>query len=73
MEEGERHVHEFFHDDTNVERLVAFLTVEEKKGKDKFNGVRFSLFRVSVTKTWSASSPSSPSSVRHPSGKVYFF
>ena len=49
MEEGERHVYEFFNDDANVERLVAFLTVEEKKGKDKFNGVRFSLFRVSLS------------------------
>ncbi|KAJ8723976.1 hypothetical protein PYW07_007956 [Mythimna separata] len=46
MEEGERHVHKFFQDDANVDRLVAFLTVEEKKGKDKFNGVRFSLFRT---------------------------
>uniref|UniRef100_A0A2A4JML8 Proteasome activator complex subunit 4 C-terminal domain-containing protein n=1 Tax=Heliothis virescens TaxID=7102 RepID=A0A2A4JML8_HELVI len=46
MEEGERHLFEFFTDESNVDRLVAFLTVEEKKGKDKFNGVRFSLFRT---------------------------
>lgn len=47
MEEGERHLYEFFSDDANVDRLVGFLTVEEKKGKDKFSGVRFSMFRVS--------------------------
>ncbi|XP_013135427.1 PREDICTED: proteasome activator complex subunit 4-like [Papilio polytes] len=46
MEEGERHIFEFFFDDANVDRLVAFLTVEEKKGKDKFNGIRFVLFKL---------------------------
>ncbi|XP_068618966.1 proteasome activator complex subunit 4-like isoform X2 [Battus philenor] len=46
MEEGERHLFEFFNDDANVDRLVAFLTVEEKKGKDKFNGIRFSIFKL---------------------------
>ncbi|CAH0594191.1 unnamed protein product [Chrysodeixis includens] len=46
MEEGERHLYEFFTDEENVNRLVAFLTVEEKKGKDKFNGIRFSMFRI---------------------------
>nr|XP_049704771.1 proteasome activator complex subunit 4B isoform X2 [Helicoverpa armigera] len=46
MEEGERHIYEFFTDENNVDRLVAFLTVEEKKGKDKFNGVRFALLRT---------------------------
>lgn len=47
MEEGERSIHEFFNDDAHVEKLVSFLTVEDKKGKDKFSGIRFSLFRVS--------------------------
>ncbi|KAF9405402.1 hypothetical protein HW555_013842 [Spodoptera exigua] len=46
MEEGERHLYEFFNNEDNVNKLVAFLTVEEKKGKDKFNGVRFSLFKT---------------------------
>lgn len=46
MEEGERCIHEFFDDDANVDRLVAFLTVEEKKGKDKFSGMRFAMFRM---------------------------
>ncbi|KAJ2953222.1 hypothetical protein O0L34_g801 [Tuta absoluta] len=46
MEEGERYIYEFFSDDANVDRLVGFLTVEEKKGKDKFSGVRFAVFRM---------------------------
>ncbi|XP_050354061.1 proteasome activator complex subunit 4-like isoform X2 [Nymphalis io] len=46
MEEGERYLYEFFSDEANIERLVAFLTVEEKKGKDKFNGIRYAMFRM---------------------------
>lgn len=46
MEEGERCILEFFSDEANVDRLVGFLTVEEKKGKDKFSGIRFSMFRM---------------------------
>ncbi|KAG6452438.1 hypothetical protein O3G_MSEX007632 [Manduca sexta] len=46
MEEGERNLFEFFNDDANIDKFVAFLTVEEKKGKDKFSGVRFSVFRM---------------------------
>ncbi|XP_053613915.1 proteasome activator complex subunit 4B-like isoform X2 [Plodia interpunctella] len=46
MTETERHVRDFFSDDANVERLVGFLTVEEKKGKDKFSGMRFSVFKM---------------------------
>ncbi|XP_047537196.1 proteasome activator complex subunit 4-like [Vanessa atalanta] len=46
MEEGERYLYEFFSDEANIERLVAFFTVEEKKGKDKFNGIRYAMFRM---------------------------
>ncbi|XP_048486309.1 proteasome activator complex subunit 4 isoform X4 [Plutella xylostella] len=46
MEEGERHIFEFFTNEANINRLVAFLTVEEKKGKDKFSGSRFAMFRL---------------------------
>lgn len=46
MEEGERNIHEFFVDEGNVDRLVGFLSVEEKKGKDKFSAVRFAMFRM---------------------------
>ncbi|XP_052744002.1 proteasome activator complex subunit 4A isoform X2 [Bicyclus anynana] len=46
MEDGERYLFEFFSDEECVDRLVAFYTVEEKKGKDKFNGIRFTMFRM---------------------------
>nr|XP_026489617.1 proteasome activator complex subunit 4B-like [Vanessa tameamea] len=46
MEEGERYLYEFFSDEENIDRLVAFFTVEEKKGKDKFNGIRYAMFRL---------------------------
>ncbi|XP_039757771.1 proteasome activator complex subunit 4A-like isoform X2 [Pararge aegeria] len=46
MEEGERYLFEFFSDDANIDRLTGFFTVEEKKGKDKFSGIRFSMFRM---------------------------
>ncbi|XP_034834096.1 proteasome activator complex subunit 4-like isoform X1 [Maniola hyperantus] len=46
MEEGERYLFEFFSNEANIDRLVAFYTVEEKKGKDKFNGIRFTMFRM---------------------------
>ncbi|KAM3962486.1 LOW QUALITY PROTEIN: proteasome activator complex subunit 4 [Aphomia sociella] len=46
MTDSERCIMEFFTDDTNIEKLVSFLTVEEKKGKDKFSGIRFSLFKM---------------------------
>ena len=38
---------DFFNSETNVEQLVQFLSLEEKKGKDKFNAIRFTLFKVS--------------------------
>lgn len=45
MEEGERFIYEFFNDDANVDKFVNFLTVEEKKAKEKFNGCRFVIFK----------------------------
>ncbi|XP_059053279.1 proteasome activator complex subunit 4-like [Achroia grisella] len=44
--ETERFIMQFFNDDANIEKLVSFLTVEEKKGKDKFSGLRFSMFKM---------------------------
>ncbi|CAK1553892.1 unnamed protein product [Leptosia nina] len=46
MEEGERYIYEFFSDEGNINKLINFLTVEEKKGKDKFNGTRTTMFRM---------------------------
>jgi proteasome activator subunit 4 len=46
----EKEVHLFFSDQRNVDRLIELLALEEKKGKDKFNGYRFLMFKVSVHK-----------------------
>ncbi|CAH4031865.1 unnamed protein product [Pieris brassicae] len=45
MEEGARYIYEFFTDEENVTKLVKFFTTEEKKGKDKFLGMRSGMFR----------------------------
>ena len=39
-------LYDFFHSETNVDKFIEFLSLEEKKGKDKFNAKRFSLFKV---------------------------
>lgn len=41
----ERPVVDFFSNASNVNKLVGYLALEEKKGKDKFNGFRFILFK----------------------------
>ncbi|PNF36512.1 hypothetical protein B7P43_G15901 [Cryptotermes secundus] len=41
----EKEVDLFFSDQQNVDRLVELLALEEKKGKDKFNGYRFIMFK----------------------------
>ncbi|XP_041968894.1 proteasome activator complex subunit 4-like isoform X2 [Aricia agestis] len=46
MTEEEQHIFDFFSDEANVDKLVSFLTVEEKKGKDKFNGIRYIVFKM---------------------------
>lgn len=43
---GEVEVDNFFSDPVKLSKLVDFLSLEEKKGKDKFNGTRFLLFKV---------------------------
>jgi hypothetical protein len=47
----EKEVDLFFSDQQNVDRLVELLALEEKKGKDKFNGYRFIMFKVSIQKS----------------------
>lgn len=42
----EQEVDKFFSDYKNIDRLIKFLSLEEKKGKDKFNGFRFIMFKV---------------------------
>jgi proteasome activator subunit 4 len=46
LTDAEREVDLFFSDQKNVDRLIEFLALEEKKGKDKFNGYRFIMFKV---------------------------
>jgi hypothetical protein len=46
----EKEVDLFFSAQQNVDRLIALLALEEKKGKDKFNGYRFLMFKVRVEK-----------------------
>lgn len=43
----EKEIDVFFSNQTNVDSIVRFLSLEEKKGKDKFNGYRFIMFKVS--------------------------
>merc|ERR1719334_1579986 len=45
MTEVEGILFDFFNSETNVEQLIQFLSLEEKKGKDKFNAIRFTLFK----------------------------
>lgn len=44
----EKEIFQFFSNKENIDRLVGYLSMEEKKGKDKFNGYRFIMFKVSV-------------------------
>jgi hypothetical protein len=46
MTAAEREVDLFFSDQNNLDRLIKFLALEEKKGKDKFNCYRFIMFMV---------------------------
>ena len=45
MTEHEKHVFKFFNHKPNVDKLVAFWSLEEKKGKEKFNRSRFWLIK----------------------------
>ncbi|XP_059622095.1 proteasome activator complex subunit 4-like [Phlebotomus argentipes] len=45
MNDTERVIYNFFSDADNVEKLVTFWSLEEKKGKDKFNRSRFFLMK----------------------------
>ncbi|KZC11232.1 Proteasome activator complex subunit 4 [Dufourea novaeangliae] len=45
LTEHEKEVDHFFNDPRNIEKLIRFFSLEEKKGKDKFNCYRFLLFQ----------------------------
>ena len=42
---GEREVQQFFSNPSNIEKLIGFLSLEDRKGKDKFDARRFSMFK----------------------------
>lgn len=42
---GEKEILSFFESDSNIEKFVHFLSLEDRKGKDKFGAIRFSLFK----------------------------
>jgi hypothetical protein len=46
LTDAEKEVDLFFSNQNNVDRLIEYLALEEKKGKDKFNGYRFIMFKV---------------------------
>lgn len=41
----EKEVFEFFSNPKNVAQLIAYFSLEEKKGKDKFSGTKFWMFK----------------------------
>ena len=45
MTAGEIEIANFFNEASNVDKLIAFLSLEDRKGKDKFDATRFSLFK----------------------------
>ncbi|XP_071454240.1 proteasome activator complex subunit 4-like [Hetaerina americana] len=45
MTPEEKEIYKFFTSQENVDKLVTYLSLEEKKGKDKFNGLRFIMFK----------------------------
>ena len=42
---GEAEIANFFSVSTNVDKLIYFLSLEDRKGKDKFDATRFSFFK----------------------------
>ena len=46
--QGEQVVFDFFTNEAQVSKLIGFLSLEERKGKDKFDSKRFVLFKVSM-------------------------
>lgn len=42
----EQEIDAFFSNQDNIDSLIRFMSLEEKKGRDKFNGGRFIMFKV---------------------------
>lgn len=41
----EKEIAVFFDSESNIEKFVHFLSLEDRKGKDKFGATRFSFFK----------------------------
>ncbi|XP_046740797.1 proteasome activator complex subunit 4-like [Diprion similis] len=44
LTDEEKEIDIFFNDPSNISKLIGYLSLEERKGKDKFDGYRFVLF-----------------------------
>ena len=42
---GEKEIVAFFDVPSNIDKLIHFMSLEDRKGKDKFDATRFSLFK----------------------------
>lgn len=51
LNDVEKEIHDFFSNQQNVDKLIEYLSLEEKKGKDRFNVYRFIMFKVSWRST----------------------
>lgn len=45
MNQTEQEIFDFFNNDDNINQLMKYLSLEEKKGSDQFNAYRFFLFK----------------------------
>ena len=46
LSDEEKKIYSYFTHQDKVDSLIKFLSLEEKKGKDKFDGRRFQMFKV---------------------------
>lgn len=46
MSDSERILYEFFSTDQKLDQLIAFMSLEGKKGSDRFNGDRYVLYKA---------------------------
>ena len=45
LNDVEREIYKFFYSQKNIDKLIEFLSLEENKGRDKFNAARFIMFK----------------------------
>ncbi|XP_077299850.1 proteasome activator complex subunit 4-like isoform X2 [Arctopsyche grandis] len=45
LDDSEKEIYDFFTDKSNVDKLINYLSMEEKKGKDKFSTFKFLMFK----------------------------